>query len=224
LHSLRHDRRDAACGERPQAGGIAFRRCVHGPGGREFKRHPIVGLEPSALAESGQLVGSARKQRNQHERRGAQRDPHIGQQCRHRSLSGSLGELWQARLDAFGCGANQEQVGFAHQPHRPVREDRREGVDDRSQVLLCDLVGVSPLAEHAAGLQSRARGLEKLARKERRDAGHPGIGRLRDDDIVLAGRESQVRAAVGDEESYGWVLQHSPVLAFKIRRCFDHFR
>ena len=59
-----------------------------------------------------------------------------------------------------------------------------------SQVVVADVVGVRPLAQDAAGRQAGLRALEELLREERRDAGHPRVRRLRDDDVVRAARRA----------------------------------
>ena len=146
----------------------------------------------------------------------------VREQRGNRAHTCSSGDSGQALLDARCDGANQEQVALADQPHRAVREDRREGGHNRLQIGIGDFVGVRPLAEDAARLQPRARGREELAREERGDAGHPWVGWLRDNDIVLARRQSQVRPAVADEQAHGRLAQDVVIFADEVRRCFDH--
>ena len=83
----------------------------------------------------------------------------------------------------------------------PSGNDRQEGRDDRSQIGVADVVGVRPLAQHAARREPRARAFEELAREERRDARHPRVRRLRDDHVVGLRAEHQVRAAVADDQA-----------------------
>ena len=67
--------------------------------------------------------------------------------------------------------------------------------------VAADVVGVRPLAQHAAGRQTRLRHLEELAGEQRRDAGHPRIRRLRHDDVVLLAAEQEVGTAVADHQA-----------------------
>ena len=109
----------------------------------------------------------------------------------------------------------KQDVGFADQPQRAVRKHRQERGDDRAEIRVADVVGVRPLAQHAARRQTGARDLEELAGEQRRDAGHPRVRRLRDDHVVLLVAEQQVRAAVTDDEPRARVWQGAVVLGFE---------
>ena len=86
-----------------------------------------------------------------------------------------------------------------------------------------DVVGVRPLAQHAARRQAVARGLEELAREERGDAGHPRVRRLGDDDVVALAGEQQVRSPVADDEARARVGQRAMILVVEEARGFDDF-
>ncbi len=90
------------------------------------------------------------------------------------------------------------------------------------QIAAADVVGVRPLAQHAAGRQPIARALEKLPREERRDAGHPRVRRLRDDHVVRLPAEHQVRAAVADDQARARIGERAIVLGFEKPRRLDH--
>ena len=71
-------------------------------------------------------------------------------------------EVW---FDRRAVGADQKQIGRAHQPHRAFWKDRRERPHDRSQIALADVVRMRPLTQEPVGLQARARRLEELPRE-----------------------------------------------------------
>ncbi len=73
--------------------------------------------------------------------------------------------------------------------------------------MVADVVGVRPLADDAARSETIAHGAEKFAREERRDARDPRIRWLRYDDVVLTGRQEQMRAAVADNQPGPPVVQ-----------------
>ena len=107
----------------------AFRRAALPSGGAYMARAAvnssdilIVGLQPGALAESGQLVGSACKQREQHERRGAQRD------TRHRPAVPAPIPFGIARRSVAGATRRvrlRSQSG-AGRPRPPATSSRQE--------------------------------------------------------------------------------------------------
>ena len=55
--------------------------------------------------------------------------------------------------------------------------------------------------------QPVARGDEELAGEERRNAGNPGVRRLRDDHVVLAARQQQMRSAVADDQMRARIVE-----------------
>ena len=95
-------------------------------------------------------------------------------------------------------------------------------IDCRS--LGADVVGVGPLAEHAAGRQAIAGGLEELPGEQDGDAGHPRVRRLRDDDVVAFARQQQVRPPVADDQSRSRILQRAMVLIVEHPRRLDDLR
>ena len=92
--------------------------------------------------------------------------------------------------------AHQQHVGLADQPQCPIGEHGEKRRHDRAQIGFADVVGMRPLAQHAARRQPRLRDLEELACEERGDAGHPRVGWLRHDDVVALVGQQEVRAAV----------------------------
>ena len=84
---------------------------------------------------------------------------------------------------------------------------------------------MGPLAEEAIGGESRPRRLEELPREERRDAGHPGIGRLGNNHVVLPRCQQQVGTAVANDEPNRRVGEDVPALAIEeMRRRHDFGR
>jgi hypothetical protein len=82
---------------------------------------------------------------------------------------------------------------------------------------------VRPLAQHSAGCQAIASAFEELTCEQRRDAGHPGIRRLRHDHVVLLAAEHQVGAAVTDDQPGARVLERVVILGREKLRGLDHF-
>ncbi len=205
---------------------------INTPRRRILERHPIVGLHGRVAGVACKIARSAREQRQQAERGDVGIDPDRGQQCRRRAFAGPGGERGKTGIDravAGVVGSNEQQIPVADQPHRALRKHRRERSHDGLQILRADVIGVRPLAEEAAWLEAIARRLEELAGEQRRHARHPRVRRLRDDHIVAARREQQVRAAVADDEADAGLRQHAAALGVEearrghdLRRDLDH--
>ena len=151
-------------------------------------------------------VGAARDKQRQHaERIASRRPPPDRRRCRDGPTHVSIPR--RARVRASGR-SNEQQVGLADEPCAAVRKRGEERGDDRPEIVIADVVGVRPLAEDATRLRAGcARRDEEFAREERRDARHPGIGRLGDDHVVPLARQQQVRAAVADDQARARIVR-----------------
>ena len=95
----------------------------------------------------------------------------------------ATGDIRQHAVNRTGRG-DEKDVAVAGQPCRGIGKYRKEGRDDRSEIRAGDVVGMRPLADHAARGEAAPRRGKELPREQRRDARHPGIRRLGDDDVV----------------------------------------
>ena len=101
------------------------------------------------------------------------------------------------RLWCRSAGGRRRRPATSSFAERPMRTSATIDL----QIVRRDVVGVRPLADDAVRLEARARRLEEFAREQRGDARHPGIRRLRHDDVVLPGGEQQMRPAVADDQT-----------------------
>ena len=157
----------------PQRGGVVGGVAgEHRPRARELDPGVIVGQQRRAGGEAGQPVAFGDQQREHPERVARAHPGQVGD--RLGAAVPDLGQRGDPRAHRLGA-ADEQDVAVANQPDRAVGEDRGEGGDDRPQVLGADVVGVRPLAQHAARGQTRPGRGEELAGEERRDA-RPSTG------------------------------------------------
>ncbi len=202
------------------------RRCrrrppVDRPRPRKLQRHPIVGLHGRVAAVLLHLGRSADQQRHQQEGICRVAGGHVAQQRRRRSLPATRG-----RARRGGVSIAAPLVPISSRSPSPTSHIVDSGNTD-AKVRTIDLqiggthvVGVRPLADDAVRLQPRARRLEELPREQRRDAGHPRIGRFRDDHVVAAAGERQMRSAVADDQVDARDAKDAAVLSSKNSDAF----
>ena len=219
----RLDRRDGQFGRQAaQRGGVvAGVAGEHRPRARELDPGVVVGQQRRAGGEAGQPVALGDQQREHPERVARAHAGQVGD--RLGAAAPDLGQRGDPRAQRLGA-ADEQDVAVADQPDGAVGEDRGERGDDRPQVLGADVVGVRPLAQHAARGETRLGRGEELAGEERRDPGHPRVRRLRDDDVVLRAAEHQVGAAVADDQPRARIGQRPRVLGLEEARGLDHLR
>ena len=127
----------------------------------ELERRAIVRLHRRAGRPSGQRRGPGRRTSTGRGTDRARR-PTPGRR-RRRAAARRSAIARQARLERLGR-ADEQHVAVADQPQRAVRKHRQKRGDDRLQVARADVVGVRPLAEHAARRQAIACAASKNSR------------------------------------------------------------
>ena len=94
-----------------------------------------------------------------------------------------IGERAPERLRVAG---HDQQVVVGGGVDGVVGKGLAERAQHRGDEARVDLVQLEPLHEHSARIEMAAREPIELAGEQARDAAHPGIGRLRNDNVVLA--------------------------------------
>ena len=210
---------ELANGRRVPGGGAPVNR----PGRGKLERHPIIALNNRVTAEPPQVGRTAGEQREQGERRRAPGNRHVFEQGRGAPQLPAAHKGVQTRFDRGPVRSDEEQIALANEPHRRFGEYRRERPHDRSQIAGADVVGMRPLADQAIRLQSGARRFEELTCEQRRDAGHPWIRRLGDDDVVAARRQQQMGSAIADDEADAGPVKGVSIFPLEERRCLHDF-
>src|SRR4051812_35244318 len=90
--------------------------------------------------------------------------------------------------------------------------------EDGSQAAGRELVGLKPLHEQSTFTQMISSQRKKFAGKKIRDAGHPWMAGLADDDVVIRRRNAQVSAGVIDDHMQTRIIEGTIVDVLEIMR------
>ncbi len=189
--------------ERPQQGGVVGARSGQGiPRPGELERRAIVGLHARIARPA---VRASRPARRTSTGRGTARAR------RRAARSAATPGRCQRPATFDSCGSSGSVDPTSRTSPSPTSHNVPSGNTDRKvatidlQVVGADVVGVGPLAEHAARLEAIAGGLEELAGEERGDASHPRVRRLGNDDVIALAGQQEVGPAVADDDARAWV-------------------
>ena len=190
-------------------------------GGRELERRRIVSLDASVGRKRHQVRVAGDVQPQERGRFQNRDGCEVGRNAltfpRGRQRAEPRRGLALARTD-------QQHVALADEPEARPGEHGDERGDNGCEVRRTQLVRVGPLTEQPAGSEAVTRRGERLPREERRDAGHPQVGRFRDHDVVSLAAEPQMCSAVTDQQPVAPVEQRAVVGGGEERRRPNDFR
>src|SRR5581483_9973736 len=163
----------------------------------ELDQHVVVGVERDVAREVAERLRTERDAGEQ-ELRPLHAD--ALELRRERRVAPDAVELVDVELERLPRADQDRVVAVDDVQHGGLGEDRPEAREDGAVDVEIDLVGLDPLREDAVRAEAPGGQLVEVAREEVRDAGHPGVRRLGDDDVVgLVRREQDVARVVLEE-------------------------
>ena len=163
---------------------------------------------------------SPREQDRRVERLGRDRDEPLKVECD----VGVLRDRPIGRRQPLGVGRHDQNVDVVGQVDRiraEVAMQRREHVEHERVVYLIEM---QPLPEHALGREVGTHARVELVREEPGNAAHPGIRRLRENEIVALGTRSEVALRVVMHEVRSGVVVRTQVRRPEELGRLDHLR
>ena len=219
--SVGEQRQDRALAADQRAPVLARGLVVQHPRRAELDEQVVVGVDHRRAAHQRVDVGRGDAQQAPQVRRSRSRRCARGRSCTARR---QLLPARQVRGRERPVLRQQQQVGAAGQVGEAVDERKlaAQRRDDRRQRRRIERVELHPLQQPSAGRQRTVRDGEELAREQVRDAAHPGVRRLRDDDVVALLGRREVRARVVEHQVHARVVERAAAhVVEQVRRLDD---